>query len=241
MCQGERAFEAGDAVTLSVRVRDLVRRYLRYGLHEGICVTVDALGRVNTAPMGVEILDRGSEVCVVIRPYPETRTSMNLRQVPEFTLNFTHDPITFFNSLFHKQSLTLLPSYHVRPPRLSGGIDLVLECEVRAQYRDARGRDMVIGFVIDAYECEGSGIAYSRGASAVIEALVYLTKLAALATSMSCEERMKYFRRISRACSLSMRIGSKELRRVCSAVLRLAGNYTCSDTSEALGRGWESG
>lgn len=217
-------------MTLSVRVQDLVRRYLRYGLHEGICVTVDAFGRVNTAPMGVEILDKGTDICIIIRPYPETRTSMNLRQVPEFTLNFTHDPILFFNSLFHKQSLTLLPSYYVRPPRLGGSVDLVLECEVKAQYRDIRGRDLVIGSVNDAYECGGSKIAYSRGASAVIEALVHLTKLAALTTSMSCKERIEYFRRINEACSLSMRVGSKELRHVCSAVLRLAENYVCPDT-----------
>ncbi len=226
--------EAGDVVTLSVRVQNLVRGYLRYGLHEGICVTVDAFGRVNTAPMGVEVLDRGSDVGVVIRPYPETRTSMNLRQVPEFTLNFTHNPILFFNSLFHKQSLTLLPSRYVRPPRLGSGVDLVLECKVKAQYRDAKGRDLVIGSINDAYECEGSKIAYSRGASAVIEALVYLTRLATLATSMSCEERMKYFRRISEACSLPMRIGSKELRHVCSVALKLAESLTCLDTQDKV-------
>ena len=226
--------EVGGVVTLPVRMRDLVKRYLRYGLHEGICVTVDAFGRVSIAPMGVEVLDRGSNVDVVIRPYPETRTSINLRQVPEFTLNFTHNPILFFNSLFHKQSLTLLPSHYVRPPRLGNGIDLVLECEVKVQYRDMRGRDLVVGSVNDAYECEGSKIAYSRGASAVIEALVYLTKLVALATSMSCEERMKYFRRISEACSLPMRIGSKELRHVCSVVLKLAESLTCLDTQDKV-------
>jgi len=226
----------GDVVALSVRMQYMVRRYLRYGLHEGICVTVDAFDRANTAPMGVETLDRGSDVDVVIRPYPETRTSMNLRQVPEFTLSFTHDPVLFFNSIFHKQSLPLLPSYHVRPPRLGGSVDLVLECKVRAQYRDMRGRDLVIGSVSDAYECEGSKVAYSRGASAVIEALVYLTKLAALATSMSCRKRMEYVRRINESCSLTMRIGSKELRHICSVVLKLAESYACPDTQGKVGK-----
>ena len=218
-------------MVLSVRVRDLVMRYLRYGLHEGICVTIDALGKVNTAPMGVEVIDRGPDADIIIRPYPETRTSMNLRQVPEFTLNFTHDPVLFFNSMFRKQALTLVSSRYVRPPRLGGCIDLVLECSVRAQYRDVEGRDLIIGTIKGAYECMGSKIAYSRGASAVIEALVYLTKLMALATSMSCKERAEYLRRIDEECSLAIRVSrvsSSELRHICSAILRLAKSYACS-------------
>jgi hypothetical protein len=45
---------------------------------------------------------------------------------------------------------------------------------------------------------------------------------------------MEYFRRINEACSLSMRIGSKELRHVCSAVLSLAESHTCPDTREKV-------
>lgn len=221
--------KVGDVVTHSVRVRGLVMKYLRYGLHEGICVTVDVLGRVNTAPMGVEVIDRGADVDIIMRPYPETRTSMNLRQVPEFTLNFTHDPVLFFNSLFRKQALALVSSRYVRPPRLGGCIDLVLECSVKAQYRDARGRDLVIGTVEDAYECMGSKVAYSRGASAVIEALIHLTKLMALAAGMSCKERAKYLRRVSEECSLTVRVGNSELRQICSAILGFAMSYACSD------------
>jgi len=221
----ECRYSAVSAVTLSILVQGLVRKYLRYGLHEGICVTVDSFGRVNAAPMGVEIMDRGSDVNVIMRVYPETRTSLNLRQVPEFTMNFTYDPVLFFDSIFRKESLTLLPSRHVHPPRLDGAVDLVLECKVIARLRDVKGRDLIIGSVNDAYSCEGSKMAYSRGVSAFMEALVYLTKLAALAASISHEEKVKYLRRINDECLLTMRIGNEKLRQMCSTVLELARNY----------------
>lgn len=197
---------------------DALSRYLRYGHHEAIVSTVDAYGRPNFAPMG---LSMGRDA-LIIRPYVDTRTYLNLRDLGEAVVMLSTDAMLYYYVLFNQGKLVQSPSKYVKPPRILGDVDLYIECVVNNITECCSNRAVVS---LKPIYCEGgcgSGLAFSRANSMLIEALVHYTKLTPLINQGDVGGVLRCLQVIKYAQEVIDKLGSPELKEAVSSVVDAA-------------------
>lgn len=153
----------------------MISKFLRFGYHESIAVTLDEKSEPHVAPMGVE----HSGSYLVLRPYKSSKTYANLIFRPLLSLNFTCDARYFFRAIFRREEIDFDFSDLRSPPMIRGDFDLY----VRGRAKLLEVIDDRAVFLVTAeevYEGPGSKLALSRANNALLEALVYYTKVAAL-------------------------------------------------------------
>jgi len=182
-------------------------KYLRYGHHEAIVVTLDRLQRPNPSAMGIHL----SRDLVILRPYKRSRTFRNLVSLGEVTINLTNDSTLFFKSIYLKNEIRYMKSRHVKPPIIKGDVDLYIECRIR-EIIDEGDRVSFYMEVLDVYEGSGSKLSFSRANAQLIEALVFLTKMESLRGELSCNILSELLRRVESSISIAKRLGSDILK-----------------------------
>jgi uncharacterized protein len=166
---------------------------------ETLVTTLDAEGRPNFAPMGVE----WGEDEIVLKPYRETTTFRNLHHVPEAVVNIVDDVLYFVKGALGSPRFPATPAVKVR------GVVLDAACswrEVRVRERDsseARAR-----FVCDVVHrsVRREFIGYNRARSAVIEATILATRTRLL----PIEEILDEYRRLQVIVDKTAGTGERE-------------------------------
>ena len=150
--------------------------FFRYGHHEAIVTSMNMRGKVNIAPMGVDL----HREYLVLKPFTNTETFKNILEVKEAVINLTNDSIIFYNALLSKENLKFVPSKKVKPPRIDGYVDYYIECTVEGINLDKEKLRAIV-FLKPVYieKGKGSSMAYSRSNSFIIEMLIYFTKVKA--------------------------------------------------------------
>lgn len=136
---------------------------------ETIVTTLDAAGRANFAPMGVE----WGEDEIVLKPYQETATFRNLSASGEAVANLVDDVRFFVESALGS------PQFPAQPAQVVRGVVLEAACS----WRELRVRSADTGAPRARFECEvvGRGVkreflGYNRARAAVIEATILATR-----------------------------------------------------------------
>jgi hypothetical protein len=83
---------------------------------EALVTTMDAAGRVNLAPMGVE----WDESCIVLKPFVDTTTFRNLRATPAAVVHLTDDVGLFVEAALAEPAFGWAPAARVRGAVLDG-------------------------------------------------------------------------------------------------------------------------
>jgi len=190
---------------------------LRYGHHEAIAVTVDSAGRPHAAAMGVRA--RGGDL--VIFPYVSTMTYRNIAQGSLVSLALTQDSAVFCRVVVEPQELRFREGRNRGIYVLDDNVDLYVEASPRV-LSESCGRASVLLAVLDVYEGRRSPIAFSRANALLVESLVYLTKLRALAQgslSVDRDELGRWLEVLRYSLSVVRRLGSGEVVRCADAVL----------------------
>jgi hypothetical protein len=152
---------------------------------ETLVTTLDAEGRPNFAPMGVE----WGEHEIVLKPYRETTTFRNLLAVPEAVVNVVDEV------LYYVRSALASASFPAQPAKVVRGVVLEAACswrELRVRQSDtseARAR-FVCEIVHRGVRREFLG--YSRARGAVLEATILATRTRLL----PIEEILAEYRRL---------------------------------------------
>ncbi len=184
----------------------LLSKYLRLRLHEVLIVTIGDSG-FNVAPMGVEFVDEK----LFIRPYKSTKTFLNVSSNPEVTLNVTQESKYFFKSIFKPWELRFKPAKKVKPPIIDGDFDLYVEGLVTL-YKDDPLRPTFKLEVVDVYEGCGSKLALSRANNALLEALVYYTKVKDPGFRENVQEYLESLKILELNLNLVKKLGNEELK-----------------------------
>lgn len=203
-----------------VRIADecnIINVYLRYGHHEALVTTVDIQGRVNTAPMGIELLNVEGHNYILVQPYINTETYRNLLNTREAVINVTSDVMLYYYSLFNPSRLGYESSRCVRPPRISGYVDLYVEGLVE-EVNIVNDRAYIKLKPLLCVRGCGSNLAFSRANALVIEALTQYTKLPALISLGYLDEVRRRFEVVKYAREVVGRIGSKDLVEVVEVI-----------------------
>lgn len=183
----------------------VIERFLRFGHHESIAVTLDEDSLPHVAPMGVEY--SGSHL--ILRPYKSSKTYANLVFRPQLSLNFTHDARYFFKAIFKQEEISFDFSDLETPPIIKGDFDLYIKGQ--AEPLDlVSGRAVFLVKVEKVCEGPGSKLALSRANNALLEALVYYTKIVALINERG-KELAEYLSLLRININLVRRLGNPEL------------------------------
>lgn len=137
---------------------------------ESIVTTVDAEGRVNCAPMGVEW---GEEI-IVLKPFLETATYRNVTATRCAVVNLTDDVRVFARAAISNPEYPTVPASVVRGVVLAGCCSW-REVEVRAV--DATPPRSRIETVVVHRGFRREFIGFNRARHAVLEAAIYATRL----------------------------------------------------------------
>jgi hypothetical protein len=183
----------------------VIDRFLRFGYHESIAVTLSDELKPHAAPMGVEY----GEPHLILRPYRNSKTYANLVSRPPLSLNFTSDARYFFKAIFSQKELVFDFIDSSKVPVIRGDFDLYVVG--RAKLSDMVGERAV--FLVTAervYEGPGSRLALSRANNALLEALVYYTKVAALVNE-GYRDLTEYLNLLRINLNLVRKLGSHEL------------------------------
>ncbi|MEO3993386.1 MAG: DUF447 domain-containing protein [Desulfurococcaceae archaeon TW002] len=183
----------------------MISKFLRFGYHESIAVTLDEGSVPHAAPMGVEY----SGSYLILKPYKSSKTYANLISRPLLSLNFTHDARYFFKAIFKREEIDYDFSVLEAPPVIIGDFDLYVW-----------GRTKLLGLVNDravflvavekVHEGPGSKLALSRANNALLEALIYYTKIVALGNEGS-KELAEYLNLLRINLNLVRKLGNPEL------------------------------
>lgn len=205
---------------MRTRIDSTLDDVFRWGHIEVLLTTLDPGGSPNTAPMGV---DRDGPREIVIRIYKETKTFKNIARGNRWLiLTLSTDAMDYFTSLFGTINYEAVPGWPIPSP------------VTRCRYPILLSRVLSIGdgnpSIVKAEVMDCSSLpglkdcrqAYSRGNSALIEALIYYTKLEALARASGAEALCRLYKRIEENALLTMRLGSEQLRRAADEVVNLA-------------------
>lgn len=190
---------------------------MRYGHHEALVTTVDTEEHVNTAPMGIELLSVGGYNYILLQPYVSTRTYRNLLSTREAVINITSDAMLYYYSIFDPSRLRYEGSKYIRPPRLSGYIDLYVEGLVE-EVRVINDRAHIKLRPLLCVRGCGSNLAFSRANALVIEALTQYTKLPALISLGHLDEVKERFEVVKYVYEVVGRVGSKDLIEVVEVI-----------------------
>lgn len=137
---------------------------------ESIVTTVDAAGRVNVAPMGVEWADDE----IVLKPFLETTTFRNVQATGTAVVNLTDDVLLFARGAIGTASAPVVPATIVTGARLEAacGWRELTVLELDATPPRARIRMQVAH--------RGSGpnetLGFNRARHAVLEAAILATR-----------------------------------------------------------------
>jgi hypothetical protein len=136
---------------------------------ESLVTTLDAEGRPNFAPMGVEWGDDE----IVLKPYRETATFRNLLEVPEAVVNLVDDVLYFVRGALTSPRFPWQPAVVVR------GAVLEAACSWRElRVRDARTDEPRARFTCAVLHrgVRREFVGYNRARAAVIEATILATR-----------------------------------------------------------------
>jgi len=202
---------------LAVGALEKVFKMLRYGHHEAIVVTVDEAGRPHAAAMGVRAQGRG----IAIFPYVNTRTYRNIVRGSPVSIAFTQDSTVFCRVVVEPQRLRFREGRIKGVYVLDDSVDLYVEAVPETLSKHGT-RALVLLKVLDVYEGCGSLVAFSRANAMVVESLVYLTKLRALAGGSLSGDRSevgRWLEALRYSLSVVKKLGSEELIRCANAVV----------------------
>ncbi len=136
---------------------------------ESLVTTVDAQGRPNCAPMGVEWGDD----TIVLKPYQETATFRNLLVVPEAVVNLVDDVMLFVEGALASPVFPSTPASAVR------GVVLDAACSWRElRVREAQTHEPRARFACAVVErgVRREFLGHNRARAAVIEATILATR-----------------------------------------------------------------
>lgn len=137
---------------------------------ESIVTTVDAEGRVNCAPMGVEWGDE----TIVLKPFLETATYRNVVATQAAVVNLIDDARVFARAAISN------PEYPTRPATAVRGVVLVDGCswrELTVRSIDNTPPRSRIEMAVVHRGVTREFIGFNRARHAVLEAAIYATRL----------------------------------------------------------------
>jgi hypothetical protein len=137
---------------------------------ESIVTTVDAEGRVNCAPMGVEWGDE----TIVLKPFLETATYRNVVATQAAVVNLIDDARVFARAAISN------PEYPSRPATIVRGVVLVDGCswrELSVRSIDSTPPRSRIEMAVVHRGVTREFIGFNRARHAVLEAAIYATRL----------------------------------------------------------------
>jgi hypothetical protein len=137
---------------------------------ETIVTSVDSDGRVNLAPMGVEWGDQA----IVLKPFLETATYVNLCATGVAVVNLTDDVGVFARAAISN------PEYPTLPAVVVGGVRLANCCswrEIELRSIDASPPRARIETAVVHHGFMREFIGFNRARHAVLEAAIYATRL----------------------------------------------------------------
>ena len=137
---------------------------------ESIVTTVDAEGRVNCAPMGVEW---GDDV-IVLKPFLETATYRNVVATQAAVVNLIDDARVFARAAISN------PEYPTKPAAAVRGVVLVDGCswrELTVRSIDSTPPRSRIEMAVVHRGVTREFIGFNRARHAVLEAAIYATRL----------------------------------------------------------------
>ena len=137
---------------------------------ESIVTTLDADGRVNCAPMGVEW---GDEV-IVLKPFLETATYRNVVVTGAAVVNLIDDARVFARAAISNPEYPTVPAQRVRGVVLEAGCSW-RELTVRSIDSTPPRSRIEMGVVHRGVSREFIG--FNRARNAVLEAAIYATRL----------------------------------------------------------------
>lgn len=136
---------------------------------ETICTTVDANGAVNCAPMGVEWGDE----TIVLKPFLETATFLNVRATRSAVINLTDDVLLF------AEAVTGNPVFPHHPASKVKGVVLDAACswlELEVDTIDATPpRSRIVTRVVHR-GTQRDFLGFNRARHAVLEAAILATR-----------------------------------------------------------------
>ena len=141
---------------------------------ESIVTTVDAGGRVNCAPMGVE----WGEDVIVLKPFLDTATYRNVVATQAAVVNLTDDARVFARAAISN------PEYPTKPASVVSGVVLADGCswrELSARSIDSTPPRSRIEMSVVHRGFNREFIGFNRARHAVLEAAIYATRLHLLA------------------------------------------------------------
>jgi len=177
---------------------------------------------VNVAPMGAR-LGRGPEL--VVKVFTGCRTYEMVRHgARDYVINVTSDPTLFYYAVLGKGSLRLVPSRTVSAPRVVGCVAYVEAVRKSVEYR--RGY-LVLSLAPTYVEVSKQyPKAFNRATPAIIEALVYLTKIPYLVGRGRLGEARELLRNIRTCAEVVTRVTSnRRLRAVAYDIVRKAEEF----------------
>lgn len=185
-----------------------LRKALRFGHHEAIVVTVGGSGEPHAAAMGVRL--EGDDL--VMRPYINTTTYKNIQAGSAISFAFTHSAPVFCNVVTRPSRLRFKQGRGERVFVLDADVDLYVEAVPKRVIPGDRVA-LVYAHVMEVYKGEREYFSYSRANSMLIEALVYFTKLRALALGAGSldDDARRWLSTLEYCLSVVRRLGSDEL------------------------------
>ena len=203
-----------------MKVDAILEEAFRWGHIEVLLTTVDAAGLPNTAPMGV---DKGGPREIVLKIYRKTKTFRNIDVGNRWlVLTLSTDAMDYYNSLFGIMDYETVPGWPIPSPITRCRYPVLL---ARVASVDDRDPSTVIAEVVDhSYlpSLRSCKQAFSRANAALIEALIYYTKVEALVGTFSSEVLCRLYKRLEENALLTVRLGSRQLRRAADNVINLA-------------------
>ncbi|MEM4389708.1 MAG: DUF447 family protein [Candidatus Micrarchaeia archaeon] len=152
---------------------DLKRIGMERGwIYEGIVSTYSPEGQAHAAPMGFRSDDLKT---IVVRPYKDTQSYINIRAKGCFVLNFVDDVGEFYTHIFEpeKAGMERFRRTDIDAPALSCA-PAYWQCKVLAFKEDGSGRGTVTAEIIDGV---GRPVLLSRAPALALECIIAATKL----------------------------------------------------------------
>lgn len=137
---------------------------------ETIVTTLDADGRVNCAPMGVEW---GDDV-LVLKPFVDTATYRNIAATGAAVVNLTDDCRIFAQAAIDNPVCAVVPAVAVRGVVLAGGCSWR---EVEVQHMEHGAPRARIQARVVHRGTRRDFVGFQRAAHAVLEAAIYATRV----------------------------------------------------------------
>lgn len=144
---------------------------------ETILSSIDNLGQVNFAPMGLHLPDDTLDLAQVkeinLRIFRTSQTLLNLETTLQGVLNFTDDVLAFVETALFSNQLPVISSKMVRPPGMA-------EAKARMEFIvlsiDYSTNPVSIRGEIKYFQEFGGLMCFCRAQSAVLEALICATR-----------------------------------------------------------------